>query len=52
MNSGMKSIISGIIFLIIAIIFLAITKKYAYLGILLIIIAVLMMITGFVRKNN
>ena len=52
MNSGMKSIIAGVIFLIIAIVFLAMTTKYAFLGIFLIIVAILMMVTGFVRKNN
>ncbi len=52
MNSGMKSIIAGVIFLIVAIVFLTITTKYAFLGIFLIIVAILMMVTGFVRKNN
>jgi hypothetical protein len=52
MNSGMRSIIIGVIFLIVAVVFLTITTKYSYLGILLIIIELLMMVTGFVRKNN
>ena len=52
MNSGMKSIIAGVIFLIVAIVFLTVTTKYAFLGIFLIIVAILMMVTGFVRKNN
>jgi len=52
MNSGMKSIIAGVIFLIVAIVFLSVTTKYAFLGIFLIIVAILMMVTGFVRKNN
>ena len=52
MNSGMKSVIAGVIFLIVAVVFLTMTTKYNYLGILLIIVAILMMITGFVRKNN
>ena len=52
MNSGMKSIIAGVIFLIVAIVFLTMTTKYSFLGILLIIVAILMMVTGFIRKNN
>ncbi|WP_407376872.1 hypothetical protein [Methanobrevibacter sp.] len=52
MDSGKRSIIIGIVFLIVAVVFLSITTKYSYLGILLIIVALLMMVTGFVRKNN
>jgi hypothetical protein len=48
----MRSIIIGVAFLIVAVIFLLNTTKYAYLGILLIIVAILMMVTGYMRKNN
>jgi len=52
MDSGMKSIIIGVVFLIISVILLLKTTKNALLGILLIIGAILMMITGYMRKNN
>lgn len=52
MDDGMKSIVTGVIFLIFAIIFLCLTTKYSYLGIALIIIALLLMVTGYMRKNK
>ena len=52
MDDGMKSIVTGVIFLIVAAIFLCISPKYSYLGIALIIVALLMMVTGYMRKNK
>lgn len=52
MNNGTLSIIIGIIFIIIAVIFIAMSPKYSYLGIALIIVSILVIVTGYMRKNK
>lgn len=52
MNNGTLSIIIGIIFIIIAVIFIAMSPKYSYLGIALIVVSILVIVTGYMRKNK